>query len=490
MSTLHGLAIGVERYRSPKFKSVRYAEKDASDFRDAFIALGCAEENFALLKSEDVTFATMNTRLKRVTRDAGKDDSLVIFFAGHGLYTAGRSYLICSDSDIHEIPTTAISLEEIFDYLRASQCTQCSLFIDACHSGVELDNNVRDTIDHLSVEELEAFFEEADYRVAFASCRADEKSYTSLQAQNGIWSHFLIKALRGEADEAVKDGHLTSASLQDYLAKNVPRRAKAENGAGASQHPQIFGRFSNTFRVADLRPLIAAREADKKTETLATQDIRLLGGANGGSVKSLKGWRSGHQVPKNTEDYSLSFLAQIAKDDLQTELDQLFQGFMEAFDYEFDSMECGREGRAGSIVTPDFTLDVEYTLREDYPSDYEVKYELHGIASSSIFDNEDFNSLLEAKFDVVTLTLEPPLIMRDWIRKLQKDKSLRVRVPSSGDKCTVSGPNISGSVAMSAREIRFELTGRQSPGETLQSFKAVVTALQVHGGGVAGLLGG
>jgi uncharacterized caspase-like protein len=128
MSTLYGLAIGVERYRSPKFKSVRYAEKDASDFRDAFIALGGADENFALLKSEDVTFATMNTRLKRVTRDAGKDDSLVIFFAGHGLYTAGRSYLVCSDSDIHEIPTTAISLEEIFDYLRASQCTQSTPF--------------------------------------------------------------------------------------------------------------------------------------------------------------------------------------------------------------------------------------------------------------------------------------------------------------------------------------------------------------------------
>lgn len=140
------------------------------------------------------------------------------------------------------------------------------LFIDACHSGVELDNNVRDTIDHLSVEELEAFFKEADYRVAFASCRANEKSYTSLQAQNGIWSHFLIKALRGEADEAVKDGHVTSASLQDYLAKNVPRRAKAENGAGASQHPQLFGRHSNTFRVADLRPLIAAREADKRDQ--------------------------------------------------------------------------------------------------------------------------------------------------------------------------------------------------------------------------------
>src|SRR5690242_15458947 len=132
MRTL-GFAIGVGNYKSQKLKRVPFAEKDAKDFRNAFIAQGCKEGDFQLLLTADATRTTMDYRLRRFLESAEKDDTLVIFYAGHGLFAHGRNFLTCVDSELDDVVRTCVAVDELFELFKASRSTRIAIFLDACH---------------------------------------------------------------------------------------------------------------------------------------------------------------------------------------------------------------------------------------------------------------------------------------------------------------------------------------------------------------------
>ena len=76
----------------------------------------------------------------------------------------------------------------------------------------------------MDLNELKTFLSSATYSAVFLSCKPGQKSYPSQEYGHGVWTYFLLKALRGEADEALGAGRfITATSLQDYLATVVPR---------------------------------------------------------------------------------------------------------------------------------------------------------------------------------------------------------------------------------------------------------------------------
>lgn len=79
----------------------------------------------------------------------------------------------------------------------------------------------------------------------------------SLKAlQNGVWTHFLLKALRGEIKELYNNGLLFSEQLQEYLNKNVTRHVKLNTVQKLDQTPIKFGSQTNKFIIADINPLL------------------------------------------------------------------------------------------------------------------------------------------------------------------------------------------------------------------------------------------
>lgn len=478
MST-RAFAVGIEHYHSPHFKRVQYAEKDAKDFLDALQLAAEPGDEFHFVPSNAATKTALEYDLRHFFDSAEEGDEVLLFYAGHGVFAHGRNYLTCVDSRIDDAARTCLATEDLFEFVKASRSTQVVMFFDACHSGVEVADNMRDTLDHLSEGELKNFFRDADYRVGFASCRSDEKSYSSRLLENGIWTYFLVQALSGKAPEVLDEkNRIRSNSLQDYLSQNVPRRVKRENPAFASQHPQMFGRASSTFIVADIGKVI---EAQKIAVSVTHLKDFTITGTEVHSVKSLSGWKRHFATPKDTESYSEAFFTRVAGPDLEANAERLFRQLKEKMGYGIDAIESHVDAPNASITTDDFVLDLNYSLVEGDPSEYEIRYDLHNVGDTRVFADDQFNKVLADMFDTLTVTLKERQDMRELIRRLEKDKRLKLSTPSNVAWCEVQIQNVGAKFVISPSEVKITFPNSGSPQELLQSFEETLNALPSSG---------
>ncbi|MEO8399420.1 MAG: caspase family protein, partial [Ignavibacteriaceae bacterium] len=146
-----------------------------------------------------------------------------------------------------------ISLQKIFGQIRQSDCEKFVLLLDTCHSGLEIDENMRDITSLMTQDELEEFFKKSEYYVGFASCKTDEISHSASALSHGIWSYHLLQALNGEVPKVLlKDKFITATNLQNYLSIQVPKTAKRYTKTGY-QTPIMFGNLSKEFVIADIK---------------------------------------------------------------------------------------------------------------------------------------------------------------------------------------------------------------------------------------------
>src|SRR5207244_1331144 len=102
----------------------------------------------------------------------------------------------------------------------------------------------------------------------FVGCQEGETSYTSGALNGGIWTHHVIEALAGRAPLALEGGRLlTPRSLQEHLAREVPRTLRATFREAPMQTPMLHVSPGEHFVIADVEALVE--------ETAPTADPRL-----------------------------------------------------------------------------------------------------------------------------------------------------------------------------------------------------------------------
>ena len=76
----------------------------------------------------------------------------------------------------------------------------------------------------------------------FSSSKADEISSWYPEKRHSLFTYFFLKGLQGDADKN-KDGSITTAELDEYIAENVPYVARRLYGR--KQTPAFTGQESN-----------------------------------------------------------------------------------------------------------------------------------------------------------------------------------------------------------------------------------------------------
>jgi len=138
----------------------------------------------------------------------------------------------------------------LLEPLQKSACKRSLVFIDACATELMEQNFGRNMLSAMNNREFEDFIHSSDFQATFLSCSPGEKSYSSLSLKHGIWTHHLLKAVKGEAPEAVvRDRYITSNSLQDYLSKTVPEYIQRNTEIRERQTPWAQISSSNTFEI-------------------------------------------------------------------------------------------------------------------------------------------------------------------------------------------------------------------------------------------------
>ncbi|GGF94122.1 caspase family protein [Paenibacillus aceti] len=211
----YAVIVAVENYQFgiPK---VEYAKNDASEFRNWLINdLKVPNENIKLWSDSNVTRSALTEELQYDISRLSENDKFIFYYAGHGFFDGGSNKITTWDTHQNNLRETTVSLNCILmESLRKSKCDKSLIFIDACASKIGEQLSSRELLIGMNTNEFINFVHSGKYRGMFLSCSREEKSYSSSVLEHGIWTYFLLKALRGEAPEAIiKERFVTNTSL-------------------------------------------------------------------------------------------------------------------------------------------------------------------------------------------------------------------------------------------------------------------------------------
>ncbi len=234
----YALTIGIGDYQH--LSTLTKSPVDAQDLAHLLVQqCGYPQGHVASLINAQATKAEINAKLEWLARRVTKDDTIVIFFSGHGAQRLGGfdpgEYLCPVEADSYNIRATAISSGEFSTALHAIPARKIVVFFDACHSGgvgevKEAEYQMKAGLSPQQYERLAV----GEGRVIIASCKPDEVSWELKDMRNGLFTHYLLEGLRGGA--AGPEGEVSIIDLYQYAAKKVKAHGQQ---IGVTQTPWI-----------------------------------------------------------------------------------------------------------------------------------------------------------------------------------------------------------------------------------------------------------
>lgn len=478
------ILIAVEYYRDIRIRSVQYAEADANDFAAALDLGGTLDKVFLL--SSAATKTTINSKVRQHVNSLVAGDELFIFYAGHGFSKNGHNFLTCHDTDLDDLEDTSINLKELLDVCGKSACKRIALFLDSCESGITDLPDIRSIYSTMSEKELKDFFQAAEYRTCFASCKTSESSHSTPVLKHGVWTYQVIQALEGNDRLALEKGrYVTAMSLQNYLAKEIPRTIRKVFTKPLTQTPWFYGSQTSDFVISDLAAILKQRNAVKPGYDQVKQIFMQM--EDTAKISSLSGFskQRGHRVPDSVSGATVRFVENISKKEIEDEINQVFERIRRLMKYKRRDLTAA----AGRIVTPDFEFAVECRQDPDDPAMAVISRRLTNI-SPSIIGDDVFNEVFEDFFNELTFEFTKGVNLEeliDQIEDLDLDK-IELDYPADCAYCDITIDGSPLSVRLSPGSIIVSTTDPTSPKLLIESFFEVQK--QLTGSPVLKAIGG
>ncbi|MFS8084786.1 MAG: caspase family protein, partial [Acidobacteriota bacterium] len=280
------LAVGINKYSNQDY-NLRYAVADARDFsaevkRQQALLKRYAQIEVISLSDADATKTNILRKLTQLAARVQPEDTVIVYFAGHGTAQGKQFYLIPHDlgydgprekvngAGLQTILVHSISDRELEPLFEGIDAGQLLLVIDACNSGqaLETEEKRRGPMNSKGLAQLA--YEKGMYVLTAA------QSYQAAQEAARLGHGFLTYALvedglkRGAADREPKDRTISLREWLNYATEQVPRmqadtlaalrgRGRTINfrgdgsETGGVQRPRIFYR-----REVESNPLVIA----------------------------------------------------------------------------------------------------------------------------------------------------------------------------------------------------------------------------------------
>jgi uncharacterized caspase-like protein len=192
-----------------------------------------------------------------LARSAHKDDTVLIFFAGHGapetdprgLERDGLAkYLIPADAEEDDLYSSALPMDELHTIFNRIEAERIVAFLDACYSGAAGGRTfaARKTraagIDDQFLERLTR----SKGRAIITASRPSEVSIELPELGHGIFTYYLVNGLKGAAD-LNGDGIISLQELYEYVEQQVSTKSRA---VGGNQHPVMKGEMEGVLPLA------------------------------------------------------------------------------------------------------------------------------------------------------------------------------------------------------------------------------------------------
>jgi ABC-type phosphate/phosphonate transport system substrate-binding protein len=225
------VVIGCAKYELPGVTSLKFPERDAGELYRRLVdpAIGgYAESNVDLLTSP--MFGEASRALARAFKSASRQDSVLIYFAGHGLRDdEGNIYLAVRDTDPDLLEVTSMASRPFRQLIDSCRSQQICVILDCCFSGAFASRTVPSVAD--VTQSVTALTGEGT--VILTATQRTQEARERDELGHGVFTNYLLQGIDGAAD-ADGDGIITALDLYNFIAR------KMENLAGV-QRPMFSG---------------------------------------------------------------------------------------------------------------------------------------------------------------------------------------------------------------------------------------------------------
>ena len=234
------VVVGINDY--PHTRRLKWAVNDARAFyRHLVDVIKIPAENVTLLLNQDASLSrlrsTLGTHLKKM---AGKQDMVIIYFAGHGATEKDvmspdgdglEKYILPYDVNPEDLYASALPMREISHIFYRIQSQRIIFIADSCYSGASGGRTI--SLSGIRANISDAFLDRITAgrgTIIMTASGANEVSAEDEKLQHGIFTFYLLEGLAGAADTD-KDGLITVDEIYQYVSVQVPR------ATGQEQHP-------------------------------------------------------------------------------------------------------------------------------------------------------------------------------------------------------------------------------------------------------------
>lgn len=235
--------VGVAQY--PHMPVLRYTDDDAYQVY-AFLRSpqggALPDEQVRLLIDEDANYSAIVNAMNTLYTQADGDDVIVFYFSGHGL----PGYFLPVDFDGFN---NRLTHEEVSAIVSRSKARHKLVIADACHAGTfpSLKSGLTAASTQTIIDKYYSAFAQSTGGMALLlSSKGEEYSLEDGGLRSGVFSHFLIKGLKGPGD---RDGNglITIQEIYDYVYRQV--RLYTAN----VQTPLLLGKFDRNMPAGVIR---------------------------------------------------------------------------------------------------------------------------------------------------------------------------------------------------------------------------------------------
>jgi hypothetical protein len=299
----HALLIGLNEYRhrAEGIIQLEYADNDVRELKRSLESYGFKVK---CLVNDDAKRADIIAEIYNYEQILSKDDTFLIFFAGHGVRNpriSKNTYWLTYDTRLSLLDEAGIRLKHLLDYVRDIKADRKLVLLDHCFSGDVVSSAFETTADAaaerrvspgplhivrgvISVDDLnEQIKNQAEGLIIIAAAKM--AALESAKLKHGVFTAALLKAFQSRVADTSGEGNLSVSELLDFLPKELSRVAQREAIAEQRISSFVYGRNITSWEILGPLPL---GNLQKARERKRRYEETLLRWVNSGWISALE----------------------------------------------------------------------------------------------------------------------------------------------------------------------------------------------------------
>jgi len=293
---------GQEHLQKIRLSNLTFCVKDMQELKRALVrARFCYEEDVQLLVSGaggglEPTKANVEAAFQTLLTKIEPGDRVLFAFSGHGLplplegsANASEDFLACADArviyDSSPLEKRFITREGIISRPKLEEALDATaagpklVFIDACrHIEIEVETagdagdssrGIKGLPKFGDITAINSEIKSLSGLFRFSSCLPGEFSYEHPELGHGVFTHFIIKGLRGESPR-ISPGKLTLQDLRSYVRRETQEYVKNSTSARDRRQSPILFELPVTESRTQADDIVLAYYSESRTQDAQT----------------------------------------------------------------------------------------------------------------------------------------------------------------------------------------------------------------------------